>query len=952
MRYRGARTVQIMHAAKRPLLVLVACLAGAQGAWGAWGVAPAVVGRNFSSAKRGEQARGAERGEQSLDALRRAFLDPPDDSRIMMRWWWFGPAVTDEELARELEVMKAGGIGGVEVQPVYPVALDGDGIHTETYLSDAFLKHLRAASDKAAALGLRFDLTLGSGWPYGGPSVAVNEAAARLRIERVPVPPRSERVQAPEMGAGDDWLAAFPVVPGTTTPADPAAAPLKSPHDGRFDVPASDTGRELLVFIAARTGQLVKRAAVGAEGFVVDHYSRPTLDAYLQSTGGRLWQAFASGRPPYAIFCDSLEAFGSDWTSRLLDTFRARRGYDLLPHLPALAGGRDAEAAAIRHDWGQTLTETLEQEFIAPLQSWAAAHGTKLRAQIYGMPPASTSSAAMVDLPEGEGADWHAVRASRWAASASHIAGKPVTSAETWTWLHSPAFRATPLDIKAEADRHFLQGVNQIVGHGWPYSPPTVDYPGWRFYAAAALSDVNPWWIVMPDVARALQRASFLLRQGEPVNDVAVLLSVDDAWARFEPGKVHLIDELNRQVGTDIPTGILGAGLNFDFVDPMSLTKLGQPERGALRVGAMSYRIVVLPGVERIEPALMNRLDAFARSGGVLIAVGRLPERAPGFLATPADHQAVHALSSALFEGAQPPAHFIHDVGDLAATISRLAAADVGLTPATPDIGVVHRRAGDIDIYFVANTSNVPRDVDARFRTPQSGAEWWDHVHATTTTLKVGSRDDVRALSLHLAPYESGFVVFSNELETVPLVHSGDSPHSAARIPVTLTRMAFGDEASGPVRTGSWTTDKARQFYSGVVRYEGTFTAPRGSSARAILTFGDGSPVAATPLRNGTRAWLDSPVREAAVVYVNGQRAGSVWCPPFDMSLDGLLRDGENAVRIDVANLAVNAMAGRALPDYRLLNQRYGVRFEPQDMDQIRPEPSGILQPVYVTIRR
>ena len=183
---------------------------------------------------------------------------------------------------------------------------------------------------------------------------------------------------------------------------------------------------------------------------------------------------------------------------------------------------------------------------------------------------------------------------------------------------------------------------------------------------------------------------------------------MDDAWAEFSPGNVHLIDVLNRQVGPDIPTGILDAGLNFDFVDPMSLTKLGQPERGALRVGAMSYRIVVLPGVERIEPALMKRLDAFARSGGVLIAVGRLPERAPGFLATPADHQAVQALSSALFEGAQPAAHFVRDAGDLAATISRLAAADVGLSPTTPDIGVVHRRSGDIDIYFVANTSNVP----------------------------------------------------------------------------------------------------------------------------------------------------------------------------------------------------------------------------------------------------
>jgi len=905
---------------------------GARGRPRAGGVS--VVGPNFSSAKRGEQTKGGERGAPDLDALRRAFLSPPDDSRIMMRWWWFGPAVTDEELARELEVMKAAGIGGVEVQPVYPVALDGDGIHTEMYLSDAFLKHLRAASDKAAALGLRFDLTLGSGWPYGGPSVAVSQAAARLRIERVPVPAGSERVQAPEIGAGEDWLAAFPVVPGTTTPADAAAAPLKGPLDGRFDVPASDTGRELLVFIAARTGQLVKRAAVGAEGFVVDHYSRPALDAYLHSTGGRLWQAFAGGRPPYAIFCDSLEVFGSDWTSRLLDSFRARRGYDLLPHLPALAGGGDAEAAAIRHDWGQTLTETLEQEFIAPLQSWAAAHGTKLRAQIYGMPPASTSSAAMVDLPEGEGADWHAVRASRWAASASHIAGKPVTSAETWTWLHSPAFRATPLDMKAEADRQFLQGVNQIVGHGWPYSPPSVDYPGWRFYAAAALNDRNPWWIVMPDVARALQRASFLLRQGTPVADVAVLLPVDDAWSRLEPGKVHLIDELNRQVGADIPTSILGAGLNFDIVDPISLTKLGQVEQGALRVGAMRYRVVVLPRVERIEPVALKLLDVFARGGGVLLAVGRMPERAPGFLATPADHQAVHALSSALFEVAQAPAHFVRDAGDLAATISRLAVADVGLTPATPDIGVVHRRAGDMDIYFVANTSNMPRDVEARCRTKNNGAEWWDHVHGTTRGLTVALRDGSSSVMLHLAPYESGFVVWSNDATrgTVPPARSGDGPPS--RVPLTLTPQSFGD-----------------RFYSGVVHYEATFTAARGS-ASAVVSFGEGVPVAVMPLRNGMRAWLDAPVREAAVVYLNGRRAGAVWCPPFEVSLDGLLRTGENVVRIDVANLAVNAMAGRALPDYRLLNQRYGTRFEPQDMDQIRAEPSGLTGPVYVVISR
>src|SRR5213594_239695 len=68
---------------------------------------------------------------------------------------------------------------------------------------------------------------------------------------------------------------------------------------------------------------------------------------------------------------------------------------------------------------------------------------------------------------------------------------------ETWTWLHSPAFRATPLDIKAEADQHFLAGINQLIGHGWPYSPPQAGNPGWSFYAAAVFNDKNPWWPVM-----------------------------------------------------------------------------------------------------------------------------------------------------------------------------------------------------------------------------------------------------------------------------------------------------------------------------------------------------------------------------------------------------------------------------------------------------------------------
>src|SRR5256885_1971176 len=105
--------------------------------------------------------------------LQRLFQNPPDDSRIMMRWWWFGPAVTKPELEREMRLMKEGGIGGFEVQPVYPLALDdgSTGIKTLPFLSDEFIDALRFTSEKARELGLRLDLTIGSGWPYCRPEV-------------------------------------------------------------------------------------------------------------------------------------------------------------------------------------------------------------------------------------------------------------------------------------------------------------------------------------------------------------------------------------------------------------------------------------------------------------------------------------------------------------------------------------------------------------------------------------------------------------------------------------------------------------------------------------------------------------------------------------------------------------------------------------------------------------
>ena len=432
------------------------------------------------------------------------------------------------------------------------------------------------------------DITLGSGWPFGGPHIPITEAAGHLRVDRIAIPAAAgaASVAMPHIGAGEQLLAIFAAksIDGKRF-ASEGLARLNPPSGPRVVAPAGTN--MVLFFIASRTGQQVKRAALGAEGFVLDHYSRVAIEDHLKIVGDRLMTAFGD-KPPYSVFSDSLEVYGSDWTGDLPVEFNKRRGYDLIALLPALVDGFDGllngrAAADIRHDWGLTLTELCNERYLTPIRDWAHKNGTLFRSQTYGIPPVALSSNALVDLPEGEhGPNWRTFSAARWAASASHLYGRPVTSSETWTWLHSPVFRATPLDMKAEADLHFLQGINQLVGHGWPYSPEQAGEPGWRFYAAAVFNHHNPWWQVMPDISRYLQRISALLRLGTPANDVALYLPTHDAYAQFKAGgRVSVDQAMDALLEPQVIPQILDAGYNFDFIDDAAIATVGIPTSGA-----------------------------------------------------------------------------------------------------------------------------------------------------------------------------------------------------------------------------------------------------------------------------------------------------------------------------------------------------------------------------------
>ncbi|MGO1977539.1 glycosyl hydrolase [Brachybacterium tyrofermentans] len=836
---------------------------------------------------------------ETVDEVRAGFVAPDPAARPMMRWWWFGPDVEAAEIDRELCAMADAGLGGAEVSVVYPLREGSD-----TYLSEAALSHLRHAAETARDLGLRLDVTLGSGWSYGGPHIGPEHASRSLRWERRDISPAPFDVPLVTPWPGDELVAAF--LGDGVPPESWEPLPLA---DGVLRVPAGRGPRTVLLAWSQVTGQQVKRSAAGAEGPVLDHLSADATRHHLAVVGEALLAAVPAELLG-SVFCDSLEVYQAGWTPRLPEEFTRRRGYDPLPLLHRLQIDEPG-SAEFRIDMGLTLTELVEENFLAVCLDWARGHGLPLRIQAYGEPPVTLSSYRYVDLPEGEGWGWTGLPQSRWASSAAHLHGHGVVSSEIWTWVHSPSFRATPLDLKGEAHEHLLLGINQFVGHGWPYSPPEAPGMGWMFYAAGALDDRNPWWPAMPELTRYLTRLSWLLRQGEPVADVKVYLPASELYAAHGEG-FDLWRACRDHIGPEIPAAIRRAGYDLDLVDDQALDVLE----------ARSAPVVVLPRVTRLPQPARAWLDAVRESGGTVIAVD-----------SPAYPEGIAA-----------------DAASLPEVLARSLAPDVALEGDGGEIGVVHRRLADGDVYFVANTGPKVRTVGLTPRTRRASCEQWDprDPGAGPTT----HQGDVATVTLH--PYEATVLVASGGVVSAAVASEmvvPDPEHESAR-PDALRldgpwRFTPGLGRGAGLGEGSregtvevrlphhWGTEQP--VVSGT--YETTVSVDPdwcGDGSRLVLDLGP-SRIQENSTRQAAsyRVLLAPPVREIAVISVGGKEVGVIWDAPHRLDLTGALRAGENTLRLEVHGTAAPCVAAdpQAAGIVAESRREYGRRFDQQDLD-------------------
>ncbi|HLZ85785.1 MAG TPA: glycosyl hydrolase, partial [Puia sp.] len=793
----------------------------------------------------------------TLPFLTRAQLQWPAitaQTKPWTRWWWMGSAVNRRDLTFNLEAYHRAGLGGLELTPIYGVK--GYENQFVDYLSPQWMDLLSYTLQEAKRLDLGLDMSTGTGWPFGGgPLIDSTYACRELFVKSWTVPggatlPDSmtisfrqepyvhtdgrpttvDQLKEPVFANKDlQALALFQV-------RFPDAAPLRSlmayssagailditdkvDATGRLRWTAPAGGNWTLygLFLGWH-GKMVERAAPGAEGNVIDHFSATALRKYLS----RFDTAFA-GHDLASLRCffnDSYEVDDSrgqsNWTAGFFDAFRSHRGYDLREHLPALFG-RDTKEnnGRVLCDYRETISDLLLEQFTKPWHDWAHERRALIRNQAHGSPANILDLYAASDIPETEGQD---ILRYKFATSAAHVTGKRLASAETVTWLNEH-FLSTWSDVKKALDGFFLGGVNHVFYHGTAYTPESDPFPGWLFYASVHFTPNDPSWPDFAALNQYVARCQSFLQQGAPDNDILLYYPIYDSWSESGAGNA-LLKHYDRMDPEFTNTGfkecaeyLQSHGYAFDYVSDKQL-------QGPLPA---QYRTILLPDCRYLPTDALQRLINLEKQGITVLVYKDLPSGPPGLGDLPQRTTAFRQLlaKNGFAVGA--------DLNTLlsGARLRRETLVDDSL-------GFIRRTYGNGNVYFLVNKGSRSFTGWAPLAVKFTAAGIFDPITGEKGLAQV--RDNAVYLQLrpgesclvetNVAPRGPLFAYYEPAGNPIPL--KGDwqlsflSGGPSLPKPVTLTQLA------------PW-TDKT---FSGTAKYSISFPRPAGAPTAWLLDLG------------------------------------------------------------------------------------------------------------------
>lgn len=818
---------------------------------------------------------------------------PTQEAKPGIRWWWMGSAVDKENLGWNLDQYAKAGIGAVEITPLYGV--QGNDKNDIPYLSPRWMEMLRFVEKKDKELGIETDMATGTGWPFGGPWVPLSEAACKAVFVDTIVDVKKKLMD----------------INFTLPEKERNFAKLKVIK--AYPVAGATKKKRVIALYESRTRQMVKRAAPGGEGYVIDHFDSTAVAHYL----AHIDSAFtASGTPfPHTFFNDSYEVYGANWTPTLLTEFENMHGYKLQDKFPEFLDGD----AIVVSDYRETLGEMLLHNFTKQWTAWAHKHGAITRNQAHGSPANLIDCYAAVDIPEIEGfgltdfgikglrkdpgktrPNFSDLSMLKYAPSAAHITGKKYTSSETFTWL-TEHFRTSLSQMKPDMDLMFCAGVNHMFFHGTAYSPKNDTWPGWKFYASIDMSPTNSIWRDAPELMKYITHCQTYLQWGQPDNDFLVYLPVRDMW-RTNTKKWLMMFDIHSMAkkAPEFIKCILDidkAGFDCDYISDQYLRSCTYKNGMIETAAGTRYKALVIPGNNIMPSDVIQHISQLKAQGAKIIKGDNIEAMAKA--ANPEMMRKLYGLK------------------------------------------LIRRNNKYGHHYFIANLTDHDIKAQVPIATGENAALWYNPMNESYHAAVINERGE---LDINLKSGESR-ILLSAQKESAPWLQDKKLRLAKAE-PQTIDKgesidltantwkLSFTEEAPKVEETFSlqglktWESlsDKA-QVTMGTGVYETTFKLSKEQAKKQwSIDLGD--------------------VRESARVYINGHYIGCAWAVPYILHCKDALSKGKNTIRIEVTNLPANRIAAldregvkwRKMKEINVVD----INYKKTTYDKWEPVPSGL----------
>lgn len=934
------------------------------------------------------------------------FAQPRAEDGIRCWWWWLNGHVTKTSITRDLEAMKQQGFSGACIFDAGGHDQRGNGPVPEgpTFGSPEWLDLFQFAVEEADRLGLVLSASIQSGWNLGGPDVTPQESAKHLtwsetivqgtQAVEVPLPTPPARLDfyrdiavvafrrddtsfmepvhnlrhkaafdEAAFSATDTRHLLYPRSPDAsaenkaeahTMPTNVLDLTDSMDSQGVLRWTAPEGRWVVLRFGYTNNGSHVSTSSGAWQGLVLDYMNEQHFVRYwntwvkpmLDRVGDR------AGTTLRYLQTDSWELGGINWTEDFRREFRERRGYDLLPWLPVIAGkivGDRDKSNRFLADFRKTIGDCISDNHYRVFAEKAAEYGMGIQPEsagphagpFDGLKNYQHSEIMMSEFwsPSGHRAQPVQRFFVKQAASAAHIYNKRLVGAEGFTTIGKHWNDVIWAEMKPAFDYSVSEGLNLAFLHTFTNSPPEMGLPGQEYFAGTHFNPNITWWKYADAFFDYMARCQYMMQQGEFVADVLYY------YGDHVPNIAILKDS--------DPAGAL-PGYDYDIINEDRLQVLSVVDGQLTLPHGLKYRVLVLPDHAVLSLEALRKIYELVQAGATVL--GPRTMKTVSLVEYPRSEKVVEEIAEELW-GRDNPEQGSRKFGQGRVAWGYSAREWLlenqilpdcvirpldGLAESSDDalriqpFGFIHHRLGDADYYFIRSESREVRKTEVTFRVHGKLPEFWDPVSGASYPAPVW-REEKGGITIPVKfmPSGSWFVVFRKPL---PVTSRGNREDYFRESTLLKTldgnwEVQFDPAWGGPTQVRfdslmSWTArpEDGIRYYSGSAVYRKQFSF-------------DGS-------RSGP-VWLQlNAIQDVGIAHVrlNGKDLGVVWSPPFRVDISGNLKKRNNLLEIEVINSWRNRLVGdRSLPsDERYTKTNITIRDEWELLE------AGLLGPVQI----